>query len=115
MPRPGPIGRERGGYGTRNALWHRKPLEKFGGSPSKLAAAIDGEWVKVTRQHVEHWRKTGKVPASTRRPDVQRVSGVPVELPVPWRQLGCGAESRPAAVSRVLSAGHDRLRARADC
>lgn len=61
-------------------------LEKFGGSPSKLAAAIDGE-VKVTRQHVEHWRKTGKVPAD-KAPDVQRVSGVPVELLCPGVNWG---------------------------
>lgn len=56
-------------------------LEKFEGSPSKLAAALDGG-IKVTRQHVEHWRKVGKVPAD-KAPEVERVTGIPVELLCP--------------------------------
>lgn len=55
-------------------------LKVFDGSPSKLAAAI-GER-KVTRQHIEHWRKTGKVPAD-KAPDVERVTGIPVEALCP--------------------------------
>jgi DNA-binding transcriptional regulator YdaS (Cro superfamily) len=34
-------------------------LEKFDGSPTRLAEAIGGS---VLRQHVEHWLKVGRVP-----------------------------------------------------
>lgn len=37
----------------------QRALDKFGGSPTKMAAAIGGD---VKRQHVEHWLKSGRVP-----------------------------------------------------
>ncbi len=54
----------------------QQALEKFENSPSKLAAALPET---VLRQHVEHWIKTGKVPAD-KAPDVEKASGVPCEL-----------------------------------
>ena len=50
-------------------------LEKFDNSPTKLALAIGGN---VVRQHIEHWVKTGIVPAD-KAPDVMLASGVPVD------------------------------------
>jgi len=50
-------------------------VEKFEGSPSKLAEAIGNG---VLRQHVEHWLKVGRVSAE-RAPEVSAVSGVPCE------------------------------------
>lgn len=47
-------------------------LEKFEGSPSKLAAAVGGG---VLRQHVEHWLKAGRV-AAERCPEVAAATGV---------------------------------------
>ena len=54
-------------------------LEKFGGSPTRLAAAVGGN---VIRQHIEHWLKSGKVPAD-KAPDVMLASGVLVDLLCP--------------------------------
>ena len=50
-------------------------LEKFDNSPTKLARAIGGS---VIRQHIEHWVKTGRVPAD-KAPDVMLASGISVE------------------------------------
>lgn len=50
-------------------------LEKFEGSPSKLAEAVGNG---VLRQHVEHWLKVGRVSAE-RAPEVSAVSGVSCE------------------------------------
>jgi DNA-binding transcriptional regulator YdaS (Cro superfamily) len=50
-------------------------VAKFDGSPTKLARAVGGT---VLRQHVEHWLKTGIVPAD-RAPDVELATGVPCE------------------------------------
>lgn len=36
----------------------QKAVDKFGGSPSKLASAVGNG---VIRQHIEHWIKTGRV------------------------------------------------------
>lgn len=55
-------------------------LEKFENSPTKLATAINGG--SVMRQHVEHWLKSGRVPAD-KAPDVMIASGVPVDLLCP--------------------------------
>jgi DNA-binding transcriptional regulator YdaS (Cro superfamily) len=52
-----------------------KALEVFGGSPTKMARAIGKG---VIRQHIEHWLKTGIVPAD-RAPDVMTATGVPVD------------------------------------
>lgn len=54
----------------------QKALDKFDNSPTKLANAVGN---KVLRQHVEHWLKSGRVPAD-KAPDVERVTGVPCEL-----------------------------------
>ena len=51
-------------------------VERFGGSPTKLANAIIGG--TVLRQHVEHWLKAGKVPAD-KAPEVEIATGVPCE------------------------------------
>ena len=48
-----------------------KAIEIFQGSPSKLAAALDGD---VKRQNVEHWVKTGVVPAE-RCPAIEEATG----------------------------------------
>lgn len=53
----------------------QKALDKFDGSPTKLAEAVGGN---VLRQHVEHWVKAGVVPAA-RAPDVEAATGIPVE------------------------------------
>lgn len=51
-------------------------LEKFEGSPSKLAEAVGNG---VLRQHVEHWLKVGRVSAE-RTPEVSAATGVPCEM-----------------------------------
>lgn len=51
-------------------------LEKYEGSPTKLAEAIGGN---VIRQHVEHWLKSGVVPAA-KAPDVALATGITVDL-----------------------------------
>lgn len=38
----------------------QRAVAKFGGSPSKLAAAVGNG---VIRQHIEHWIKAGRVSA----------------------------------------------------
>lgn len=53
----------------------QKALDRFQGSPSMLAQAIGGS---VIRQHIEHWVKTGRVPAD-KAPDVMLASGISVE------------------------------------
>lgn len=50
-------------------------VDKFDGSPSKLAEAIGNG---VLRQHVEHWLKAGRVSAE-RTPEVSVATGVPCE------------------------------------
>lgn len=50
-------------------------LEKHGNSPTKLAKLIGGN---VIRQHIEHWLKTGVVPAD-KAPDVMVATGVSVD------------------------------------
>lgn len=54
-------------------------LEKFDNSPTKLAQAIGGS---VIRQHIEHWVKTGRVPAD-KAPDVMLATGISVDLLCP--------------------------------
>lgn len=51
-------------------------IEKFENSPTKLANAIDG--VKVSRQNIEHWLKTGRVPSHV-APNVQAATGISVD------------------------------------
>lgn len=51
----------------------QEALDKFDGSPSRLAAAC-GNGVK--RQHVEHWRRSGRVPPGV-TPIVSAATGVP--------------------------------------
>lgn len=51
-------------------------VDKFDGSPSKLAEACGNG---ILRQHVEHWRKAGRVSAE-HTPVVSAASGVPCEL-----------------------------------
>ena len=51
-------------------------VDKFDGSPSKLAQACGNG---ILRQHVEHWRKAGRVSAE-HTPVVSAASGVPCEL-----------------------------------
>ena len=51
-------------------------VDLFDGSPTKLADAIGKA---VLRQHIEHWLKTGRVPAD-KAPDVEAATGIPVEL-----------------------------------
>ena len=63
-------------------------LEKFGNSPTKLAAAIGGN---VIRQHVEHWIKSKNVPAE-RCPAIEAATGGLVRCEdlrpdVPWAIL----------------------------
>lgn len=50
-------------------------IERFEGSPTKLANAIGGT---VLRQHVEHWVKAGKVPAG-KAPEVEIATGIRCE------------------------------------
>lgn len=59
--------------GTKTGI--QTAVDKFDGSPSKLAEAIGGG---VLRQHVEHWLKVGRVSAE-RCPDVFAATGVPCE------------------------------------
>lgn len=51
----------------------QEAVDKFGGSPSRLAEAVGNG---VLRQHVEHWLKVGRVSAE-RCPDVHVATGVP--------------------------------------
>ena len=53
----------------------QEAVNKYGGSPSKLAAAVGGD---VKRQHVEHWLKSGVVSAPN-CPLVELATGVPCE------------------------------------
>lgn len=50
-------------------------VEKFDGSPSRLAEAVGNG---VLRQHVEHWLKVGRVSAE-RCPDVSAATGIACE------------------------------------
>lgn len=54
-------------------------VEKAGGSPSNLAAKIGG---KIVRQNVEHWLKSGRVPAE-HAPAIFRATGVACEALCP--------------------------------
>lgn len=51
-------------------------VDKFGGSPSKLATEVGRK--NVLRQHIEHWLKAGKVPVE-HCPAVAAASGVSCE------------------------------------
>lgn len=46
----------------------------FDGSPTKVAAALAGD---VKRQHVEHWIKSGRVPAE-HVPALADLTGIPL-------------------------------------
>lgn len=63
--------------GTRmaQATGIHRAVEKFDGSPTKLAAATDG---KVLRQHIEHWLKTGRVPVD-KCPVIFAATAIPCE------------------------------------
>lgn len=68
----------------------QKALDLFHGSPSRLANAIGGS---VIRQHIEHWLKTGRVPAD-KAPDVMLATGISVDLLCPdtnWDAVRNGA------------------------
>lgn len=54
-------------------------LERFEGSPTRMAEAVGGG---VIRQHIEHWLKTGVVPAA-KAPDVEAATGIKAELLCP--------------------------------
>lgn len=54
-------------------------LEKFDGSPTKLAAAVGSA---VLRQHIEHWVKAGRVPAD-KAPDVSAATGIACDVLCP--------------------------------
>ena len=67
-------------------------LEKFDNSPTKLAAAVGNG---VIRQHVEHWLKSGKVPAE-KAPAVMVATGVSVDLLCPgtdWDAVRASAQA----------------------
>lgn len=51
-----------------------RALEKYEGSPTKMAVAIGNG---VIRQHIEHWLKSGRVPAE-RCPEVAAATGIPL-------------------------------------
>lgn len=53
----------------------QKALDKFDGSPTKLANATGNG---VLRQHVEHWLNAGRV-AAEKCPDVAEATGIPLE------------------------------------
>jgi DNA-binding transcriptional regulator YdaS (Cro superfamily) len=54
-------------------------IAMFENSTTKLARAVGGN---VLRQHIEHWKKVGKVPAE-KAPDVEKVTGIPCEVLCP--------------------------------
>ena len=69
----------------------QRAVERFDGSPSKLAKAVG---CGVVRQHVEYWLKTGRVSAE-RCPKVAAVSGSPCEDlndQVNWELVRTGAQ-----------------------
>jgi Putative antitoxin of bacterial toxin-antitoxin system, YdaS/YdaT len=59
---------------TRTGI--QQAVDKFDGSPSKLAAAVTN--CGVIRQHVEHWLRAGRVPAE-KCPEVAVASGIALE------------------------------------
>jgi hypothetical protein len=63
----------------------QRGLDKFDGSPTKLAAAMEGG---VLRQHVEHWIKSNRVPEKSGARFAE-VTGVPLwELyPNDWHRI----------------------------
>jgi hypothetical protein len=63
----------------------QRALDKFDGSPTKMASAIGNG---VLRQHVEHWVKSGRIPTEHCRV-VYDLTGVP-----PW-------DSRPDDWHRI--------------
>jgi len=65
-------------------------VDLFGGSPTKLAAAIGPP---VLRQHIEHWLRAGKVPAD-KAPSVKRVTGIACDVLCPgveWSEVNSEA------------------------
>lgn len=50
----------------------QEAVEKYDGSPSRLAEAVGSG---VVRQHVEHWLKVGRVSAE-KCPDVAAATGI---------------------------------------
>lgn len=50
----------------------QRALDRFDGSPTKMAAALGGD---VKRQHIEHWLKAGRVPPE-HCPAVSDLTGV---------------------------------------
>lgn len=69
-------------------------LDKFDGSPTKLAAAVGNG---VLRQHVQHWLKAGRV-SPEKCPEVSAATGVTCEAlndNVDWKlaaKVGADAE-----------------------
>lgn len=53
----------------------QEAVDKFDGSPTKLAAAVGNG---VLRQHIEHWLTTGRV-AAEKCPDVAEATGIALE------------------------------------
>ena len=53
----------------------QKALDKYDGSPTRLAEAIGGD---VLRQHIEHWLKAGVVPAA-KAGEVSIVTGISLD------------------------------------
>jgi hypothetical protein len=71
-------------------------LALFDDSPTKLATAIGNG---VLRQHIEHWLKSGKVPAE-KAPDVMVATGIPCEVLCPgpnWAVVRSGVAAKDAA------------------
>lgn len=67
-------------------------LEKFEGSPTKLANAIGNG---VLRQHIEHWVKANRVPAE-KAPDVEKATGITCEILCPGVSWGVLRGTEPA-------------------
>mgnify|MGYP007071567310 CR=1 FL=1 len=67
-------------------------LEKFDNSPTKMANAIG---LPVQRQHVEHWLKSGKVPAD-KAPTVKRLTGIPCEVLCPGPEWDAVSDTEAA-------------------
>jgi DNA-binding transcriptional regulator YdaS (Cro superfamily) len=92
----------------------QRALDKFDGSPTKMAVAIGGD---VKRQHIEHWLKAGRVPAE-HCPAVKDLTGVQLwELrPDDWHRIWpmvIGAKGAPKVPAEASGKAHGAERAAA--